>query len=104
MDQQWFILRRQKLAQAINLQSLVIVLANEVRDHFDIVKVEYLSGCFLQVIRDCCDTVRLHNPVTRDRQVRSISADECDVGSVQRRHDRASSAWFWWLSRRNTGG
>ena len=42
----------------------------------------------LQIIRDRRHAVRLHDAVTRDRQIRTIGADERDVCSVQRRDHR----------------
>src|SRR4051794_9977142 len=83
MDQQRLVLRRQRLPQTSDFESLVVVLANEVRNHLDFVKMKYLTRRILQIMRDRSDAVRLHDAVTRDRQIRSIRANECDVGAVQ---------------------
>ena len=47
MDQQRFVLRRERFAQAADFESLVVVLANKVRNHLDVVEVKYLVGRIL---------------------------------------------------------
>src|SRR5215212_9800635 len=84
-------MRRQGLAKSGYFQASVVVLANEVWNYFDVVKVKDLSRRLFQIVGNCSDTVRLNNAITRDWQVGSVCADECNVGSMQRRnHGQAS--------------
>jgi hypothetical protein len=47
VNQQRFVVRRERLAQRLNLQAFVIVLAHEIRNHANVVEVKYLFGGFL---------------------------------------------------------
>src|SRR5258705_2896543 len=62
-------------------------MANEIWDNFDIVKLKAFFRRLFQVMRDCCDAVRLYDAVASDWQVRTIGADQSNVRSVQRSYD-----------------
>src|ERR1051325_1935320 len=101
MDQQRFVLRRKRLAQIADFESLVVVLANEIRNYFYFVEVKYLVRRVLQIIRNRSDAVRLHDPIARNRQIRTIRADERDVGAVQSCNYRQSPPRLERLAREN---
>src|ERR1044072_6894381 len=69
VDQQRLVLRRERFAQAVDFETLVIVLANEIRNNLDVVEVKDLVRGLFQVIRDRSHAVRLNNSITRDWQI-----------------------------------
>src|SRR5262249_44957420 len=68
--------------------ALVGIAIDEVVDHLDrITNLEFLHGTFLQVIRDGGNAVALLDGITRHRQIRTVRADDGDVGPVQRGYE-----------------
>src|SRR2546423_11700787 len=92
MDQQRLIVRRERFAQAVHFLAFVVVLANKVWNHLDVVEVKYLACRLFQIVRDRGDAVRLHDAITRNRQIRSVCTDKCDISSMQRSDDRQASS------------
>src|SRR5215212_593661 len=94
-------MRRQGVAKSWYFQASVVVLANEVWNYFDVVKLKDLSRRLFQIVGDCSDTVRLNDAIARNRQVGSVCADECDVGSMQRGNHGQASPRLERLAREN---
>src|ERR1041385_1332401 len=101
MDQQLLILWRQCLAQSSDFEPFVVVLANKIRNHLNVVEMKNLARRILQIMRDRSDAVRLHDAITRNRQIRSIRADEGDVRAVQSRNYRQAPSRLERLAREN---
>src|SRR5882724_10709823 len=74
--------------------SRIISLANKVWNDFDVVEVKNLFRRLFQVMRNCGDAVRLDDTVARDRQIRTVGADQSNVGSMECGNDGQIPFWF----------
>jgi hypothetical protein len=52
MYEQWLVAGRQRFAQGIVRQSLIICLANKIWNDGNLIKLEYFFGGLLQIMRD----------------------------------------------------
>src|SRR6187431_2505884 len=82
--------------------SLVVVLANEVWNYPDIIKLKTLASRLLKVLGDRGHAIRLDNSVTSDREVRTIRTYKCDVSPMKSSNHWQPTFWLQRLARQDS--